>query len=37
MIKVLTPGIYSTVQDCGRKGYRKIGVPVSGVMDAYSA
>ncbi|OSY86976.1 allophanate hydrolase [Tenacibaculum holothuriorum] len=37
MIKVLNPGIYSTVQDGGRKGYRKIGVPVSGAMDAFAA
>ncbi|MCF2875500.1 MULTISPECIES: biotin-dependent carboxyltransferase family protein [unclassified Tenacibaculum] len=37
MIKVLASGIYSSIQDTGRKGYRKIGVPVSGVMDAYSA
>ena len=37
MIKVLNLGIYSTVQDSGRKGYRKIGVPVSGTMDAFSA
>jgi len=26
-----------TVQDSGRKGYRKLGVPVSGYMDEYSA
>ncbi|WP_299124080.1 biotin-dependent carboxyltransferase family protein [uncultured Tenacibaculum sp.] len=37
MIKVLASGIYSSIQDTGRKGYRKIGVPVSGVMDVYSA
>ncbi|CAL2104692.1 Allophanate hydrolase subunit 2 [Tenacibaculum sp. 190130A14a] len=37
MIKVLNPGIYSTIQDNGRKDYRKIGVPVSGAMDTYSA
>ncbi|WGH74182.1 biotin-dependent carboxyltransferase family protein [Tenacibaculum tangerinum] len=37
MINVRTPGIYSTVQDSGRKGYRKIGVPVSGAMDAFAA
>ncbi|CAM1368468.1 Biotin-dependent carboxylase uncharacterized domain-containing protein [Tenacibaculum sediminilitoris] len=37
MIKVLTSGIYSSVQDLGRKGYRKIGVPVSGAMDVFSA
>ncbi|WP_299161190.1 biotin-dependent carboxyltransferase family protein [uncultured Tenacibaculum sp.] len=37
MIKVVASGIYSSIQDTGRKGYRKIGVPVSGAMDAYSA
>lgn len=37
MIKVLNPGIYSTIQDGGRKGYRKIGVPVSGAMDTFAA
>lgn len=36
MIKVLTSGIYSSIQDLGRKGYRKIGVPVSGAMDLFS-
>lgn len=37
MLKVLKPGFYSTVQDLGRFGFRNYGVPVSGVMDAYSA
>ena len=36
MIKVVVSGIYSSVQDLGRKGYRKIGVPVSGAMDLFS-
>ena len=36
MITVLHPGIYSTVQDLGRKGCADIGVPISGAMDAYS-
>lgn len=36
MITVLHPGIYSTVQDLGRKGFADIGVPISGAMDAYS-
>lgn len=37
MIRVLRSGIHCTVQDRGRYGYRDIGVPVSGWMDAYSA
>ncbi|NNE33188.1 MAG: biotin-dependent carboxyltransferase family protein [Winogradskyella sp.] len=37
MIKVLEPGFYSTIQDLGRFGYRKYGVPVSGAMDGYSS
>jgi biotin-dependent carboxylase-like uncharacterized protein len=37
MIKVLKPGLYTTVQDLGRFGYRNQGVPVSGAMDSISA
>jgi len=37
MIKVLDPGLYSTIQDNGRYGYRNIGVPYSGFMDQDSA
>lgn len=37
MIKVLKTGLYSTIQDLGRHGYQKYGVPYSGVMDIYSA
>lgn len=37
MIKVLSAGFYTTIQDLGRKNYRNIGVPVSGVMDSFSA
>jgi len=37
MLKVLQTGLYTSIQDLGRTGYRKYGVPVSGVMDAYSA
>ena len=36
MIKILKPGLYSSVQDCGRRGYRKFGVPLSGAMDPYA-
>ena len=37
MIEVIVPGLYSSIQDLGRVGYRKYGVPVSGAMDHYSA
>ena len=37
MIKVLAAGFYTSIQDLGRVGYANIGVPVSGVMDLYSA
>lgn len=37
MIKVLRAGLFSTIQDKGRFGYRNQGVPVNGVMDAISA
>lgn len=37
MIKVLSLGFNSSVQDLGRFGYGDIGVPVSGAMDQYSA
>ncbi len=33
MIKVLKPGLLSTIQDLGRYGYQKHGVIVSGSMD----
>lgn len=37
MIKVLTSGFLTSIQDLGRKGHADIGVPISGVMDQYSA
>ncbi|MGG1658234.1 biotin-dependent carboxyltransferase family protein [Brevibacillus sp. NRS-1366] len=36
MIKVLEPGLQTTVQDSGRIGYYEIGMPPSGAMDKYS-
>ena len=33
---VVKPGMLTTVQDLGRRGYQGVGVPVSGPMDAYS-
>lgn len=37
MVNILKSGFFTTVQDAGRFGYRDRGVPVSGVMDAFSA
>ena len=37
MIEVQHPGMYSSIQDLGRYGYRKYGVPLSGFMDTASA
>lgn len=36
-IEIITTGLYSTIQDRGRIGFRKYGVPTSGVMDELSA
>jgi len=35
-LKVLAPGLHTTVQDLGRVGYQHIGVPVSGALDGSS-
>ncbi len=35
-IKVLKAGFFTTVQDAGRIGYQKFGMPVAGVMDSFS-
>jgi len=32
-VKVLKPGLSTTVQDLGRPGYYHIGIPLSGGMD----
>ena len=34
MIEIIQPGIFSSVQDLGRRGFRSIGVGQSGAMDA---
>lgn len=34
--KVLAPGLHTTVQDRGRLGHQRIGVPVSGALDRES-
>ncbi len=35
-IDVLDGGMLTTVQDCGRVGFQKYGVPVSGAMDRFA-
>jgi biotin-dependent carboxylase-like uncharacterized protein len=35
-LKVLAPGLHTTVQDLGRPGYLAIGVPPSGALDGFS-
>ena len=37
MIKVIKPGLYSTIQDKGRKGKQSYGIPCSGSMDSFSS
>lgn len=36
MIHVLRPGLFTTVQDSGRWGYQRFGIPVAGPMDPFS-
>lgn len=36
-LKIIKPGIYASVQDMGRTGHRRYGVPVSGCMDRHAA
>lgn len=35
-VRVITPGMLTTIQDCGRWGWQSRGVPVAGPMDPYS-
>lgn len=37
MIKVLQPGIHSTIQDQGRQGFRSYGISLGGVMSTFSS
>jgi len=37
MLSVLKPGFFNSIQDKGRVGFAGIGIPVSGVMDAYAS
>lgn len=36
-IEIISPGLASTIQDQGRPGYYKVGIPPSGAVDLYSA
>ncbi|MGN6490701.1 MAG: biotin-dependent carboxyltransferase family protein [Agriterribacter sp.] len=36
-ISIIKPGIYDTVQDMGRHGYRHLGINPNGAMDRFSA
>lgn len=36
-MEVLHPGLFTSIQDMGRCGFMKYGIPVSGAMDIYSA
>ena len=36
IIEVLDGGMFTTVQDLGRYGYQRYGVPVSGAMDSFA-
>jgi antagonist of KipI len=33
-LRIVQPGMFTTVQDLGRTGHQRFGVPVSGAMDA---
>lgn len=35
-LKVLNPGLLTTVQDLGRPGYFHLGIPISGAMDRFA-
>ncbi len=36
-VRVINPGLFTTVQDLGRKGWQRFGVPVAGVFDPLAA
>lgn len=35
-IKVIQPGLSTTIQDGGREGFYHLGIPPSGAMDQYA-
>lgn len=36
IFRVIKPGVLTTLQDMGRKGYQQFGIPVSGAMDTFA-
>lgn len=36
MLEIMTPGLFSTVQDRGRRGFYSVGVPPSGALDLFA-
>lgn len=36
LFRVVKPGLFTTVQDLGRFGFLKFGIPISGAMDEFS-
>ncbi|WP_120945865.1 5-oxoprolinase subunit C family protein [Helicobacter labacensis] len=36
-IKVLEAGLFTSIQDLGRRAYMRFGIPIGGVMDEFSA
>jgi biotin-dependent carboxylase-like uncharacterized protein len=37
VLEVISPGLGATIQDCGRVGWRRFGVPTGGAMDDHAA
>src|SRR5262245_43417725 len=37
VMKIVSPGLRASLEDNGRSGWRKFGVPAGGVMDAHAA
>ena len=35
-LEIVEPGFLTTVQDAGRYGYQRFGVPVSGAVDVFA-
>lgn len=35
-MEIVSPGLMTTVQDLGRRGYQRLGVPVAGAMDTFA-
>lgn len=36
MLKIIKPGLTSTIQDLGRPGFYNVGIPITGGMDQYA-